>query len=152
MMLVQALAEAAGEGRAQHKAEVSALADEAEMPLEQLLAQYGYVIGEDGQKQPASGAQAAGDNGAAHEDGASLESIRVVMSGADLTMGFACQPKSIARESGHGPGQMHHRFISKHLKSQFLPATAVRAGFSRSVSKKGSNRGDSRFRSPRAGG
>ena len=66
VMIAQALAEAAGEGQAQHAEEVSALADEADMPLEQLLAQYGYVIGEDGRKRPADDTQAAcGDDSSA---------------------------------------------------------------------------------------
>ena len=59
----QALAEAAGEGTAQHAAEVSALADEADMPLDQLLAQYGYVIGEDGRKRSADDAHGVDDDG-----------------------------------------------------------------------------------------
>ena len=68
---VQALAEAAGEGTAQHAAEVSALADEAGMPLDQLLAQYGYVIGEDGRKRSADDAHGADDEGSL-PDGESL--------------------------------------------------------------------------------
>ena len=60
---VQALAEAAGEGTAQHAAEVSALADEADMPLDQLLAQYGYVIAEEGQKRSAHDAHGSEDGG-----------------------------------------------------------------------------------------
>ncbi len=35
----------------EHAAETSALADEAEMPLDQLLAAYGYRVGPDGTKQ-----------------------------------------------------------------------------------------------------
>ena len=58
----QALAEATGEGTAQHAAEVSALADEADMPLDQLLAQYGYVVGEDGRKRSADDAHVLEDD------------------------------------------------------------------------------------------
>ncbi len=100
-MLVQALAEAAGEGRAQHAAEVSALSDEAEMPLEQLLAQYGYVIGDDGQKQPANCAKAAGDNGALREDGVSQDPVCVDLPRWQNTWTFACLSRSLQRRSGH---------------------------------------------------
>ncbi len=63
----QALAKAAGEGTDQHAAEVSALADEADMPLDQLLAQYGYVIGEDGRKRSADDAHGVeGDGSPSH--------------------------------------------------------------------------------------
>ncbi len=50
----------------QDNAEVAALADEADMPLEQLLAMYGMVIDEDA--QPAQ----QGSQGAAQAGGASL--------------------------------------------------------------------------------
>lgn len=54
-MCWQALAREAGEGE-DNAGELSALNDEADMPLEQLLARYGYVIGSNAAYGTAHGA------------------------------------------------------------------------------------------------
>ena len=87
----QAQALAAGDGKAQIAAEVSALADEAEMPLEQLLMQCGYVIpggspelvaGGDGTMEAADvkrEANAEGDDGANAAAGESPVQLHVLL-------------------------------------------------------------------------
>lgn len=57
-LCTQALARDAGEGSNDYT-ELAALNDEADMPLDQLLAQYGFVTGEDAQ-QKSEGSPAAG--------------------------------------------------------------------------------------------
>lgn len=52
------MAAAEGHGKDADAAEVSALEDEANMPLEQLMAMYGYVTGGDDKDTPAGDGQA----------------------------------------------------------------------------------------------
>lgn len=105
MRMMQAMAQAAGHGKSQYADELNALAEEAEMPILQLMAQCGYVVPNDGALQmSANGAEEEAEMKLAAAGGEAADAGEFARGGVALSCtGLRCDPfaNCVSQGSGH---------------------------------------------------